>query len=300
MNPASIALLIVALLMASASGEVGRIDVILDGAHGIPVSSGAVIVVDGVFEVDPDMRLEGPVYVVGGRFMLEGAVTGDVVQLAGTVDIVPTGAVDGELRHIAGALDVDPGATIASRVELDVAGQPSGFGGFSSTIITATTLAGIGFVVVRRRPQSVSNVAAAAFEHPVVTFTVGCLVTLTFVALFVFMAFTLVLLPIALIGIVVGLITAILGLIALGRGLGRKLPIEREPIAAGIGVAAVVIAMQLAASIPLIGDWVVLSTVMVGIGAVIVTYFGAARLDIDALPGLDGVAAENRGLETGD
>lgn len=300
MNPASIALLIVALLMASASGEVERIDVILDGAHGVPVSSGAVIVVDGVLEVDPDVRMEGPVYVVGGRFILEGAVTGDVVQFAGTVDVVPTGAVDGELRHIAGALDVDPGATIASRVELDVATQPSGFGGFFSTIIAATTLAGIGFVVVRRRPQSVSNVAAAAIEHPVVTFTVGCLVTLTFVALFVFMAFTLVLLPIALIGIVVGLVTATLGLIALGRGLGRKLPIEREPIAAGVGVAAVVIAMQLAASIPLIGDWVVLSTVMVGIGAVIVTYFGAARFDIDALPGLDGVTAENRGLETGD
>ena len=125
------------------------------------------------------------------------------------------------------------------------------------------------------------------------TFTVGCLVTLTFLAVFVFMAFTLVLLPVALVGIGIGLITATLGLIALGRGLGRRLPIGRDAIAAAVGVAAVVLSMWLAAWIPLVGDWIALSTVMVGIGAVIVTYFGATRFDVDVLPGLDAETAVN-------
>jgi hypothetical protein len=293
MNPSSIALLIVALLMATTNTDVDRVELFLDGSNGVSTSGGAVIVVDGVHGIDAGAELEGPVYVVGGRVTLEGTVSGDVVQLAGTVHVAPSGSIGGELRHIAGSLDVDAGATITERSEFEPGDGPTGAGGLGTTSIAAALLAGLGFVSVRRRPAAVANIEGAAFEHPLVSLTVGSLVVLTFLALFVFMAFTLVLLPVALIGIAVGLITSTLGMIAIGKGIGRRLPTDHASIGTAVGTASVVLALQLIGFVPFVGDWIALSIVLTGVGAVVLTYFGVTRFEVDALPGLAPVSTED-------
>jgi hypothetical protein len=286
MNPSSIALLIVALLMATTNSGADRVDLLIDGSHGAATAQGAVIVVDGLLDIDAGTEVSGPVYVVGGHVGLEGAVIGDVVQLAGTVRVGSSGSIGGELRHIAGNLAIEAGAEIADRSEFEPGDESFGPGALISTTVAAVVLAGVGLLATRRRPAAVSNMEQAAFEHPLVALTVGTLVVLTFLAVFVFMAFTLVLLPVAILGIGAGVITATLGLIAVGRGVGRRLPIDDLSIATAVGGALVVLALQLVGLVPFLGDWIALSIILTGVGAVFVTYFGATRFETEALPGL--------------
>ncbi len=160
-------------------------------------------------------------------------------------------------------------------------------------MVAAVALAGVGFLATRRRPAAVSNMEQAAFEHPLVALTVGTLVVLTFLAVFVFMAFTLVLLPVAILGIGAGVIAATLGLIAIGRGVGGRLPIDDTSIATAVGAASVVVALQLVGLVPFVGDWIALAIVLTGVGAVVVTYVGVTRFEIDELPGLSTVRTED-------
>lgn len=288
MNPSSIALLIVALLMASASPDVERIDVLIDGSHGAAVTDSSVIVVDGALDIGDGQLIDGSIYVVGGRVVIGGIVDQDIVQFAGTLDIESTAEIRGELRHIAGNVEIDRGASIASRAELADSRGPIGPGSTVPTVLAAGFLAAIGAATARRRPVPLSNIGAAAIEHPVVTLTVGSLMTVTFLAVFVFMAFTLVLVPIALLGIAVGVATVLFGLIALGSAVGGRLPIQRDATATAVGVAVVVLSLPLIGLIPVVGDWIALSTILIATGAVIVTYFGATRFSVETLPGLSG------------
>jgi hypothetical protein len=50
------------------------------------------------------------------------------------------------------------------------------------------------------------------------------------------------------------------------------------------GVVLVVIGMQLVGSIPLVGDLIVVAVLLLGLGAVVVTYFGATHFRPAVLP----------------
>ena len=272
--------------MTTTNSDVDQVDLLIGGSHGPGGLQSPVIVVDGVLDIDADTQLDGPVYVVGGRVTVQGTVTGDVVQLAGSLHVVHSATIGGELRHIAGSLEIDAGARIADQSEFEPSEQTTGSGGVVVNAIVGVLLAAIGFLAVRRRPDAVSNVEGAALGHPLVAVTVGGLVSLTFLAVFVFMAFTLILLPIALLGIAVGVIAATFGLIGIGRGIGRRLPIDDAAIATGVGAISVMLSLEVVGFVPFVGDWIALAIVLIGIGGVVVTYFGVTRFEIQALPGL--------------
>ncbi len=59
MNPSSIALLIVALLMATTNSEADRVEILVDGSHGAATAQGAVIVVDGLLAIDAGTEVPG-------------------------------------------------------------------------------------------------------------------------------------------------------------------------------------------------------------------------------------------------
>lgn len=283
MNLTLIPLLIAALLLASSDQEVESVDIVLTGEHRVVDHDDALIVGDALVIIPAEAEVPGPIYVIGGELVVEGTVIGDVSQLAGSVRIESGAKVAGELQHVAGTLAVDDDAHIGRRSSLDVTGVAARSSGLPVQGTLTLVLGGIGYLVARRRPEALANVSAAARSHPGVTITVGLLVSLTSIAVVVFMAFTVVLIPVAVVFLLAGLITWGYGLIAIGHLIGVRIPTRRPAFGTGLGVALSIIGLRLTGSIPVIGDLVVVGVLLAGVGAALVTYFGVSEFRPDSL-----------------
>ncbi len=287
MNLGVIPLLIVALVLMTTESKAESVEVVLAGQHQVADEAGALIVGDADVTIPPGVEISGPIYVIGGELVVAGTVSSDVVQLAGTVRVRPQARIGDELRHIGGNESVAPGAQVGRRTGLDLVPESDGGAAALAPLGLLTlllALAGV-FLEKRRRPV-LDNVGGAIRDHPVVTLTVGALLTMTAIALVVFMAFTLVLLPLTLIGMVVGVLTLCYAVIAWGHLIGTRLNIRRHGLATGLGVIIVVAVLQLVGLVPLVGDVVVFGVLLSGVGAVIITYYGVAPFRPVSLPRL--------------
>ena len=286
MNLAVIPLLIAALLMVSGDPDVEAAQLMMTGHHVIESHSGALIVGEATVEIPSGARVPGPIYVIGGELAVSGEVAGDVIQLAGTVTVESGASIGDELRHVAGTLIVSADAEVGRRTSLALAGSGGGgtAGRYLPGAILGLFLGWVGFLLTRKRRAALDNVAAAVSGHPVATLTVGVLLTLTFISVFVFMSMTLVLLPVAIVGLFVGLATLGYGVIGCGHLIGNRLPIRHERVSTVAGVLLVVIGMQLVGSIPWVGDFIVVAVLLLGLGAVVVTYFGVTHFRPAVLP----------------
>lgn len=277
MNLAVFPLLLVALVMVAGNPDVDSAQLAFSGQHQVEALDGALIVVEADVDVPAGSVIEGPIYVVGGTLTVDGAITGDLVQLAGTVDVGSAGSVGGQLQHTAGTLAIAPTAEVEHLTRLDLSGDAvSGRSGVFPVVGLTLLLSLIGMLLTKKRTRALDTVAAAITGHPVVALTVGVLLALTSLSMFVFMALTLVLLPVALVGLIVGVLTVGYGLVAWGHYLGSLIPIRQPRIATGVGVALAMAGVQVAASIPLVGDLVVGAVLLIGVGSVLITYYGAS------------------------
>lgn len=285
MNLTLLPLLVVALLMAAAEPGVDSVEVVMSGQHAMATDDGATVVADAVVTIPGGVSVAGPVLVIGGELDVVGTVSGDVVQLAGTVRVRPDATITGQLRHIGGTEVVAPGAGIGSRTSLPVTSmQADPTAGLVTWLVGTLLLAGIGASLARRRGRALDNVAGAATHHPVITVTVGLLLALTLVAVFVLMAFTLVLLPVVAIGVVASIAVLAYGIIALGRAVAARIPIVDDRWATAAGIVVVMAGLQVLGVVPLVGDLVALAILLAGLGAVMVTSFGLRHFRPDVLP----------------
>lgn len=278
MNLATVPLLVVALfLITTGDTPIDSVRLLMAGHHVIAEESGALVVGEADVEIPTGIVIEGPVYQVGGTLRVAGEVRTDLVQLAGTLDIHESAVIGDELRSIGGRQVVAADADIGRRTAVDLVPEERGPLG---TAVTLASMAGILALITgrlsRTRPRALEHVAAAVGEHPVITLTVGVLLSLTAIAIVVFMGFTLVLIPLALVGLVAGVIVVGFGVIGLGQLVGSHLPGLSGRSGAVVGVVTVVVTLQLVGLIPLVGDLAVIAALMAGVGAVTVTYFGLA------------------------
>ncbi|NHN58392.1 MULTISPECIES: polymer-forming cytoskeletal protein [Halorussus] len=269
-------LLVVVVLLLSLSGErVEQMEVVFEGDREITEIDDVLVVGGGTVTVPANENVSGPVYVVGGDLRIRGRLDGDVDQLAGNVTVVGTGAVAGELRTIAGNASVAPGATVGTRTTVPIVQQePSPAREYGFLALRALVLALAAGLLARREPALLRNVGDSVVHHPVVSGVVGAFTGATALALFVFMAFTLVLIPVSLFGLAVGLLTVAYAYVAYGYLVGRALPGDRPDLAAAAGAALVVVAVDLLGRVPLVGTAVQFVLVATGLGAVLVTYYG--------------------------
>lgn len=230
--------------------------------------------------------MNGSIYIIGGDAVVAGEVDGDVVQLAGNLTVPAGTTITGKLRLIAGEQVIASGASIGQRTDLPatvpVKRSPVEQVGYLA--VQAFVLALVGWALARRNAVLLHNIGDSITEHSVVSGTVGLLASATGVALVVFMAITVLLLPVSLVGIIGGLVVSGYAYIAFGYLLGRRLPIERVERATAGGVVAFVILMEGLSRIPLAGAIVQLLLVLIGFGAVLITYFGLREFEPVELP----------------
>ncbi|MDS0478481.1 hypothetical protein [Natrinema sp. 1APR25-10V2] len=286
MRPELIPLLVVALLLLSAGGaEVDRAEILLDGEHAVDDAEHAVIVGDATLTVPANATVSGPIYVIAGETRVRGTVDGDVVQLAGNLTVEESAAIDGELRLVGGERTVAGGAAIADQTSFEPVARDS------SPLATAITFAvqsllvgGAAFGLARRKPTLLRNVGDSITDHALVSATVGLLVSVTSLALFVFMAFTLLLLPVSLLGLLGGLLVVSYGYVVYGYLLGRYLPLERPGLASAVGAVLFLGLLRGLSWLPVVGSWIGLTLSVVGIGATLITYFGLREFEPVQLP----------------
>ena len=271
---------VIAVVAAGANGEdVASMHVVLEGEQQ-PPGEGLLVVGGGTAVVPTGTTHEGPLYVVAGEARVDGRVTGNLVVVSGAAALGDAAAVGGDLEVYGGTLQAAEGATVAGRRQaaspvVETATDPSPTG----SLVTNLLLALAGAALVRWRPALLANVAAAVVDHPVVSLTVGGTAATAAVALAVLMAFTVVLIPVTILGALAGLLVVTYGTLAYGYLLGRRLPLDRPALATAAGVFGVAVLLDVLPVVPLLGDLVVLSAAVAGAGAVLVTYFGVVRFE---------------------
>ena len=288
MNPELIPLLIVALLMISAGGaDVETAEIVMQGDHEMTEHRGALIVGDATVTVPTHAEISGPVYIIGGELRVQGTVAGDVTHLSGSLVVEDGAAIGGQLQHIGGTEDIADGAVVAERATVDFAPtEPGPVAKYAPVVLTTLVLALAGAWLSRRRPKLLENIGAAASEHSLVSLTVGGLLSVTFLSVFVFMAFTLVLIPVTLLGLFLGVLTIAYGVVSLGYLVGRRLNTPRTGLSTAVGIVAVVALLQVLEIVPVVGDIVAVAVLVTGLGAVVLTYFGLQGFE-PALPGYE-------------
>lgn len=277
-------LLLSLLLLASDGADAGVARLVLSGDHRLDATDEAVIVGDATVTIPADTETPAHVYVIGGTTRIDGTVRARVTQIAGTLIVGGDAEID-ELRHIGGTYTIQPDADIGRRTSVDVAaGTDTPVRSVVLMAVVAAVLAAVGALLERTRRRNLDTTARAIARHPVVTVTVGALLTVTALSLLVFMAFTLVLIPVSILGLLAGVVVAALGVVAWGHRLGQHLPLQRPHVATAAGIASAVVALQLLGAVPIVGDAIVAFVVLSGVGAVVVTYLGFADFQPAPLP----------------
>lgn len=283
----AIPLLVVVLLLVSiGGGDVGAMSVTFEGDHEVDTRADVHVVAGGTTTVPDDATFDGDVYVIGGTAAVDGTVDGDVTLLNGNLSVSDGATVTGTVQSYSGSATVSPEASVG-RVSQFEPPTPSSspaqrVGGF---LLQFLGLAAFGWWLVERHPRVVANVGAAISDHALVSGAVGSLGATSLLVLFVYMAFTLILLPLAIVGLIAEFLVILYGQAAFGYLIGTRLPIERDGVATVAGIGAFLLLLELLGAVPYLGGIAQVALAVVGFGAVLNSYFGLQRFEPVTIPG---------------
>jgi hypothetical protein len=265
----------IAVILAGCTSEgIAGITVVTSGRHVIAEGTraiGSVAVGGGSLTIEGGGAVDGDVYVGDGEVLIAGSVGGDLSAIGGVVRLQPSARVAGTVRVGAGA-DVTraPGSTVVGGVQQGLALPEGGDGGSTSPAEDAAWAIGRALVLVlvaaairQLAPRRVAATRRHLTGMTAASASYGFLVALVGLSLIVFMAFTIVLIPVALIGLV--------GL-ALGTAIGMAAALDAfADRLGGLGGASLLAALAVVLpAIPLVG--------MLGLLLGLLTSLGAATL----------------------
>jgi hypothetical protein len=270
---ALLAVAIAAVLAGCTSEGIAGITVVTSGTHVIADGAraiGSLAVGGGSLTIEDGAAVDGDVYVGDGHVVIGGSVGGDLAAIGGIVRLEPSARVTGTVRVGAGAdLIRAPGSTVIGGVQQGLA-LPEADGGATSPADDVAWAVGRALVLVllaaairQLAPRRVAATRRHLTGMTAASTSYGFLVALVGLSLIVFMAFTIVLIPVALVGIV--------GL-ALGTAIGVAAALDALADRFGGPGGAFVLAVLAVVlpAIPLLG--------MLGLLLGVLTFLGAATL----------------------
>lgn len=279
-RPETVLLVVVALLLVAGQPGVETVTTVFGGSQEVPDDVDAVLLVDGAVTVPAATRARTSLYVIGGTAHVEGTLDGRLVQFAGNVSVGTAGAVTGQYQLFGGDSAIAEGADVAPvAVAEPLTRERSPAASLGTWLLQAVGLAAVSFVLGRRYPDLLANVSHALRHHPVVSGTIGLLATVTLLALFVFMAFTIVLVPVSLLGLFGGVLVYLYAYVSVGYLLGRWVPTDRPGLATAVGSVGFMVLSRLVGHLPVVGGTVPLVVIVTAVGAVFVTYFGLREFE---------------------
>ncbi|MEX1336640.1 MAG: polymer-forming cytoskeletal protein [Candidatus Limnocylindrales bacterium] len=265
-------LFVAAGVLAGCSSEgIGGVTVVTSGRHDVGPAKllGDVVILGGTVELGEDATVAGSVHVLGGRGRLAGEVDGDITVIGGEVRLEPGAVAHGDVSVSAGGiLDLAESATVHGAISegltVDVGGVAGGLDPISF-LLRASVLA-LAIAAVRQvAPRRTRLIAGWAARLPAASGAYGVLLGLVGVSLAVFMAFTIVLAPVALILLVVLGLGVLFGL----AGVATAIEMRSGRIGGrrGIGTISCAVVLSLAPLVPLMGLLVTFLVVVTALGA---------------------------------
>jgi hypothetical protein len=273
------------------------------------LSSGQVIkdlvVFGGNATLEQDSSVTGDVVIFGGNLVVAGQVKGDVTAFGGDITVADNATVDGNLNTLGGAAQISPKATIKGNRLTGVGALPLrlptqiytpglwvDFGpgaGYLSAVFGALILALIAVLIALFLPTPTNRIAQTIGTQPIISGAVGLLTLVVTPALFLVLAITVILIPLGLLGLLVFGIALLFGWVAIGLELGKRLTglFHSQwaiPISAGVGTLVLSLIANLALVLTSSSFWTLcflgipLAAIlmMIGLGAVVTSKFGAA------------------------
>lgn len=283
----AIPLLVVVLLMVSVGGgDVQEMTVTFEGDTTPETLQDVHVVAGGSTTVSAGTAVAGDIYVIGGGTRIDGTVDGDVTLLAGTLVIGEKATVSGTVRPLSGDSSIAETADIGSLTKVQSPAPNNSplqrIGGF---IFQFLVLGLVGMWLVSRHPFLLRNVGNAITAHPLASGVVGSLGATTLLVLFVYMAFTILLIPVAILGLIGELLVVLYGQIVFGYLVGTRLSIENSSVATIVGIGIFLLVFEAVSFLPYLGGIIQLGVAAVGFGAVLNTYFGFSRFEPVTIPG---------------
>lgn len=256
----------------------------LDGRHTLQQVNGDLIMLGGDAVLAPDARVAGSVYLLGGNLQISGNVAGDILLVGGTLSVEPGAAVNGTLTVRGGTLRQSPQARIAHVTieEMQATSGPTGWALAAQVLwftIIALLLSGVAALLVHTRAAPFVRIGEAATRHPLVASTLGLLVVIVSLSAAVLMVYTIILLPVVLLGLFCLAATVLYGWMSFGMRVSKALSSRfgwprRIESQAFIGMLLVMVAVGIAGIIPVIGPFIVAEFTVISVGSVLLTHFG--------------------------
>lgn len=278
------------------------------------VFSGDLVVFGGNVTVEEDAELNGNLVVFGGTVNSDGEVDGDLVIIGGQVSLDEHAVVTGDVVTVGGQLSREEGSVIEGEVVNNIQPEitiPDGrvpevtipevvhvgfnpFWEFGRVVGEALFMAFLAMLVTLFFQDRLGRVSQAAITQPLMTSSIGLL---TFVAL-ILTAITILLLPVALLGLIPLAFAWLFGVVALGQEIGDRLAraVQKDwtpTITASLGTFVLVFMLAAIESLNSLVPFMVCITwifpVLVGllaIGSVVITRFGARPIQSAAVSAL--------------
>lgn len=277
------------LLTACGANGLYQVSLITDGDHQLNGAyPGDLLMLGGQATLPPNAILQGSIHLISGQLDLQGQVFGDVTLLGGDLTLGPTARLGGNLNLGGGTLHPSPGSVIEGRTHtgsgIPLPNLPERdssplSGTLLRNLINALLLGLAAAFLTRCLPINVARVGEAATRHTLVCGSVGLLVGVIGISLLVTMAYTILLIPVSLLGLFGLGLAVIFGWIGLGVTTGKLLGLLfNRPFSpaksAFVGMVVFVLVLELLASIPLVGGLLGIIGAAIGLGAVSLTRFG--------------------------
>jgi hypothetical protein len=263
--------------------------------------NGDLAVFGGSVVLEEGSVLDGSLIVMGGNAVVAGQVTNDVATLGGNIDLLDAASVGGDIFSLGGNVDVSDLADVQGNfIEEDgfdipmvprvgpiqAPSAPRFSLDFSPLLailwfgFRTLLLAALAVLIVMFWPHAAERTSAAVVSNPLATGGLGVLTFLVSPLILIFMAITILLIPVSLIGIIVLIVAAVYGWIAVGLEVGERLAKalswELHPAAsAGIGTLLLTFVVGGIGMIPCIGWIAPFLVASMGLGGVILTRFGS-------------------------
>jgi hypothetical protein len=260
------------------------------------IYSGDLIAVESSITIEQGATFDGNIILIGGSLESAGSINGDIASLGASAHFAPTATINGTIACMGSAPALDPGVRLTGSVQTmegfswplswtaGPAPEPETGGvdiwyEVSIILFRLFLLSAVAILIGLFLPTPVERVARTMIVKPAIAFLIGMLTMMASLALFLLLALTVCLSPIAILGSIVVLVAVLLGWVAMGLEIGKPvcgmLGLKVHPaVMAGFGTAMLTLLASVLGYIPFAGQILVLLVMAFGLGAVVLTRFG--------------------------
>jgi cytoskeletal protein CcmA (bactofilin family) len=268
---------------------------------------GSVVVFGGNTDMAEGATIERDVAMFGGNMQVNGRIKGSAVVMGGQIYLGKTAVVNGDVSAIGGQVDRDPGAKVEGKIvenipapTIDIPSSPESpevpnlpdvsnppkiniqtnpmWEAFN-VVLRALVVAGLGMLLTLFLQPQLERVADAIVRQPVLAGSFGLLTAVLTPMVMLVMIVTLILIPVAALVALLLPLTWLFGVIALGQEVGerftRSINQTWAPVlTTGFGTFLLLLVGGYIGMIPCVGWLVPVLIALIGVGGVMMTWFG--------------------------